>query len=105
MMKEIDEGEKGYEPIPLTSELLEKCGVKDGTFWSKLVGGSIEMDLGKNEAYVGGLESCTDSQVYIVSNFKYLHQLQNLFFALTGRELQIDAQIDLAHLLHSRTIQ
>lgn len=55
-------------PIPLTPEILEKCGLKEpsGTFaWKFSPAGEV-----------------------INVKCKYLHQLQNLYFALTGEELE-----------------
>lgn len=66
-----------YEPIPLTPEILEKCGFEKGEkgFWFT---GGIEYNLEKN--LLEGFGYCL---------IEYLHQLQNLYFALTGEELQI----------------
>lgn len=58
-IKEIDEYPKGFEPIPLTHEIVHKANYHP-TQWS------------------------------ILSQIKYVHQLQNLHFALTGKELEIE---------------
>lgn len=71
----------GYEPIPLTSEILEACGFRKDTWglwiqegWAlDEVNGEFQYPL-KN-SYVG---------------LKYLHQLQNLYYALTGSELTVN---------------
>ena len=71
------------EPIPLTEEWLKRFGVtKDidvweltGVFWlQELEGGCFF--LGCNSGWTG-------------IEIKYVHQLQNLYFALTGDELKI----------------
>jgi hypothetical protein len=68
--------------ITLTSEILEKCGFerldgwKDNWWFNGIVG--INYHLGK--LYYN--TNLNDS-VYI----QHLHQLQNLYFALTGEEL------------------
>ena len=84
-LKWISEDPKGFnlvhKPITLTEEILLKCGFvyddefglfslhpitlykQDGIFWYGLLFDNIEI--------------------------KYLHQLQNLYFALTGEELEI----------------
>lgn len=74
------------EPIPLSPEILEKCGFEENNFHSdhwyhvELGPHIIEYDDG---TYI--LEAVSGASV---SNcFKYLHQLQNLYFALTGQEL------------------
>lgn len=80
-----------YEPIPLTEELLLKCGVDNGytidikckrkkiSFsWSYRV-----VSSGKRYAFI-----CKK-----YPHIKYLHQLQNLYFVLTGKELFVDDTI------------
>lgn len=76
--------------IPLTTEILEKCGLvnshalkerfNDG-FWTKQ-GFATEIGYITTDDYyefeING----------IVRPLKYLHQLQNLYFALTGNELE-----------------
>jgi hypothetical protein len=76
------------EPIPLTAELLEKCGFeKDGIYPD----GKSFVFNGKY--YLTGTwfkvhTSCGTFKV-LNENIEYLHQLQNLIFALTGKELEI----------------
>lgn len=88
------------QPIPLTPEILEKCGFIEApfvrlnnlkrwqlkaTYHNNDIGGEFEedrmfdIDLNGNVWY---RESCG-----ISGSFKYLHQLQNLIFSLTGTEL------------------
>ncbi len=64
-------------PIPLTSEILEQCGFKKGSlgFWMK---GGVEYN--PNKHLLLGFGYC---------EVNHLHQLQNLFFALTGEELEL----------------
>ena len=81
-----------FEPIPLTEEWLLKMGFEaDG----------YDGDYGK--AYkVSGIWSCVDLQMWsnkeihfvtnsgcTVAKLEHVNQLQNLYFALTGEELQI----------------
>jgi hypothetical protein len=89
----VTEGDSGYvydsdlthlSPTPLTPEILEKCGfVKSLT---TAVHGMITED-GKNRFTVfedGRFKFHTED---LSVKIKYLHQLQNLVFALTGEEL------------------
>jgi len=81
---EIDEIIKS--PIQLTEELLLKCGFDKNLV---LITDNGEVRYYRDEEiHVGGWDSCTLGMVYI-SKCKYLHQLQNLYFALTGEELEI----------------
>jgi hypothetical protein len=85
------------QPITLTPEILKKCGfekVKDGKmpYW-KLVINRTEV-ISIEEDWSVGLNATdeTSSQGYATNEnrCKYLHQLQNLYFALTGQELTIN---------------
>lgn len=70
------------EPIPLTPEVLEKCGFFEYISYYLKSGVRITKFLqhgGVDFAYTG------DS---IYTEVKHLHQLQNLYFALTGEELE-----------------
>ena len=77
-------------PIPLTEELLLKCGFeKVGTKG----GYSFDKDklsiVFKNVFYENG-RTYFNSWCILEHSIKYLHQLQNLYFALTQTELQIN---------------
>lgn len=81
----------GAIPILLTSEILEACGFKKGKVQS---GGFYGYDNGKMEldnnfqfeVFDGRIEENT-TRTYR-PELKYLHQLQNLYFTLTGEELK-----------------
>ena len=93
------------ESIPLTEEWLLKFGCEEietlHTHWKSdkgffLNGYVIFME--KNLGAIIGEKSndyfCDHSYQYrngigIIKEIKYLHQLQNLYFALTGEELEI----------------
>ena len=77
------------EPIPITSEWLERLG-----FEKRESGVCYEWWNGINEVTHDWLVSITemkDNGQFFYRNgkhtIKYVHQLQNLFFALTGEEL------------------
>lgn len=75
---------QGVNPIPLTPKILEKCGF----VWHKEqkdVQGKAVPGEWFHEAYAEypGL-------FYLPQHgLKHLHQLQNLYFAITGEELEI----------------
>jgi hypothetical protein len=92
----IENNEYGeqYEPIPLTEEILLKCGF---THQFKQCKGqdffSLKLD-DKYQIYVNlnsGMFSINKQHLGIgfVVSIKYLHELQNLFFALTKTELEV----------------
>ena len=81
------------EPIVITEEILLKFGFEDQEF-SDEDGNKIYM-LHHKKFYLTSDESCMFSEVFlpIYSNdcvsVKYVHQLQNLFYSLTGEELTV----------------
>ena len=77
-------------PILLTSELLEKCGFKDGRLTINI---SAVRPLYLQSANNGTVvfywgEGNSQPSPYSI-HYEYLHQLQNLYFALTGEEMEI----------------
>jgi len=69
-----------YAPIPLTEEWLDKFGfVKNNHRYS------INNFVIANYGGVWGVDISDD----LGTNLKHVHQLQNLYFALTGEELTI----------------
>jgi hypothetical protein len=80
-------------PIPLTPELLKKCGFeKSGEFLTLVI------PVGSEKHYFSTILSGTGVKIFtefepsepISTEVTYLHQLQNLYFALTGSELSIN---------------
>ena len=86
---------KDYSPIPLTPEILEKAGfVLDERGYKIPISGSAWLILDEDEGYnifilqidtEGGID-----YVLLKGTAKSVHQLQNLYFALTGEELTIE---------------
>jgi len=77
-----------YVPIELTPEWLERMDLQIGGY-----GVSFDIDGGYlyNETSLSGA-LCNRMNF---SQIQYVHQLQNLFFSLTGKELEIK-QLELA---------
>jgi hypothetical protein len=83
-------------PIPLTEEWLLKFGKwikEDNLFIRRLdtINDALRLDYINSDG-----ELCWEFYVYNIAGqrvgcayIKYVHQLQNLYFALTGEELQI----------------
>jgi hypothetical protein len=82
------------EPIPLTEEWLERFGLKShdldsikNPYLENVVGkyrgeDKFEFVISSGDDYYGGWS-------YNTIEIKYFHQLQNLYFALTGEELEL----------------
>ena len=70
------------EPIPLTEDWLLKFGFeKDNEYYSK---GTKHYHL-PSKSFYSGNDHVSGGNVD--ARIKYVHQLQNLYFALTGEEL------------------
>lgn len=86
-IKGIHEGEMAFEPIPLTSEILEACGFeKEGITSMSLIGFPCYFKIDKNNVECYGIHWIGK---IIQIDCKYLHELQNLYFALTGTQLEV----------------
>jgi len=74
---------ENIEPIPLTEEWLLKFGfeIKQGRFGNEYWG-KINLYTSSDKKIV----FCFDGYL---KGIKYVHQLQNLYFALTGNELTL----------------
>jgi hypothetical protein len=84
---------KEWSAIPLTAELLEKAGFEflespDPPYevYAHSKVDQFEVWNFNDEHWILDM---ADQNGIDMSHFKYLHQLQNLFFALTGQELEI----------------
>ena len=83
-IEDNDELSDYYQPIPLTPDILEKCGFEKfkGLWNYKLVPIGYELNLVK----INGLNE-NEFENQIGESIKHLHHLQNLYYALTGEEL------------------
>lgn len=76
-----------YQPIPLTPEILEKCGFdkkQNKLFVYQLKRVRIWVGTAGCISYLDNEDK--DESIYI-GELSYLHQLQNLFYSITGEEL------------------
>ena|ERR1700739_3025639 len=80
-------------PISLTPELLKKAGFEmmpNGFAATTLLKAGIRIAYHNWNASECSLFQQGIYFDFAAGQFKFVHQLQNLFFALTGEELQID---------------
>jgi hypothetical protein len=79
------------QPIPLTPEILEKAGFmesQDNTYYLPKMDYTVDfvgVILWKKEYF-----RLNEEFTSVGKPIQYLHQMQNLFFALTGEELNIE---------------
>lgn len=79
---------KYIEPIHLTEEILLKCGAWTSE-WDNNSSYRIEITIDYVLVINLELNTCQLGDLDL-KPIKYLHQLQNLYFALTGEELTIN---------------
>lgn len=94
-------GEKDFFPVVLSAPVLEKCGFTENKKYALLpesrefilllpVMGSGETEV---RAYVKNNKECFGrvmlNKVPVSTNFYHLHQLQNVYQAITGQELEL----------------
>ena len=83
----IDIYETDLEPIELTEEILLKCGFEKREDGDYNLFKYSEVDIVICSDFSSW--KC-DGINFSVNYIKYLHQLQNLYFALTNKELEIN---------------
>lgn len=95
------ENSKEVFPIVLKAELLQKCGFIENESYLLLPDARefilVLPVIGSNNnevrAYIKNNKECfgraTVNGLPVSNNFYHLHQLQNLYFALTNKELDV----------------
>lgn len=79
-------------PIPITAKILEKCGFEKGSnifdlpneFFISYNAAGLYLQVEKEKEF----KSDYVCERLLLPHIKYLHQLQNLVFLLTGKELE-----------------
>jgi hypothetical protein len=94
-------GEKDMFPIALSATILPKCGFIENKKYALLpdsrefilvlpVMGSGEMEI---RVYIKNNKECFGrvmmNGVPVSNNFYHLHHLQNVYFSLTGQEMEV----------------
>jgi hypothetical protein len=101
-LAELSKNNQNFYPVVLKPELLEKCGFEENKDYA-LLPEAREFLLtlpvignNRNEicAYIKNNGECFGRAAVngmpVSNNFIHLHQLQNLFNALTGKELEVN---------------
>jgi hypothetical protein len=83
---DIWEETKEYQPILLTEEWLLRFGFVSNPYQDRYENKSIHVQCNKTRGV-------TELWIENMPHIKYVHQIQNLYFALTGEELIHDEWI------------
>jgi hypothetical protein len=81
-----------FQPIPISPEILEKAGfnlrvIEESVFKEKYYANrAFWFD---KEPFIEGYQFSIRGHSYFNCFIKYVHQIQDLYFALTGEELNI----------------
>jgi hypothetical protein len=75
--------DNSYSPIPLTEEWLLKFGFMSNPYQDRYEKGPLYIECDKTRGY---LILWIDMSTHSI-DVEYVHQLQNLYFSLTGEEL------------------
>jgi hypothetical protein len=84
----------GVHPIELTPSILDQARILASATKGIYNHLDLEIFLKQNRFNSWDFMVCTDSEtadLSTIAEIKYLHQLQNIIFALTGEELPIKA--------------
>jgi len=85
----IDEHTERYLPIPLTADVLEKCGFDSVDRYDCRIGNiTFKVSFGGTGLIWQYEHHC--NPVSRQATLIYLHQLQNLYLDLTGEELTVN---------------
>ncbi|MGJ1369547.1 hypothetical protein [Sphingobacterium spiritivorum] len=89
----------GLQRIPLTEEILLKCGFDFSQFKKPMQTCGVDLFYGhdyyfkrigyKTDLILRSLNGVFRIECFYSTRIQYLHQLQNLYFALTGKELEV----------------
>lgn len=96
--KQIVRNKKDYMPIPLTKKWFENFvgfQYSDGNYWVNLITHYLDLMPSKELWYPTYVQipefSSEEEQRVNLNAIQYVHELQNLYFTLTGVELQLSS--------------
>lgn len=81
--------EKYIEGVPLTEEWLLKLGLAKSSIVGRFDFAGLNLQSNDGYFYLDYTDQYGEQEWCMEHKMKYVHQLQNLYFALTGEELNI----------------
>jgi len=80
----------GIKPVEISEEWLANFGFKYNKGWFKAFGIDEEMQVDENYVYVRQTNTDLTVECFMIPyEIQYVHQLQNLYYALNCRELEL----------------
>ena len=76
-------GSFNYEPTPITEEWLVRFGFEDSDNTGDFINDGLHLIITNDGKFIS-------PEIYKSPELEHFHQLQNLYFALTGDELKYD---------------
>lgn len=86
---DVDLHERIYNPIPLTEEWLLKFGFKGEERFFEINDNAFRVVKYISVPGWGFRIGMSNDEFLMLTRIEYVHQLQNLYFALTGEELTV----------------
>lgn len=87
----FDENLDSFDGIPLTPEILEKAGFEKSDFRTDILYNRLHIECADDGRFYYYIHIDGDDYYdWRALEIKHLHQLQNLYFALAGEELDIN---------------
>jgi len=79
-----------FKPIPITEDWLLDLGFEkeEGKLYSLYVDDNLDVSLWSDTYFSNPTIELTCNGRVVCKDIKYVHELQNLYFALTGKELK-----------------
>lgn len=85
-MKIIESPLSTYQPILISQEVLVMCGFEAlSSAWYEINDFKILLHWDEKKGYSFNY---APNELVLSTSYKYLHQLQNIYFWITGEELQ-----------------
>lgn len=78
-----------YEPIPISAEILNKCGFEWDVFYQAFTNGQYVVKLLHDGKITFSYCKRKNDDFQFLPFIQYLHQLQNIHFSVTNRELEV----------------
>lgn len=93
-LQHIPADSEQLQPMPITDDILEKCGFKFDNYFKrwqknkKVFGSGVDMELDSDYT------ALDFSGRPVLKEIQHVHQLQNLYYALKRVEMMVDVRVN-----------